>query len=100
MYEPAQSEYADHIMLTGCTAYGTTIEQAQDEEHEYDTIPLSPVLPPPPAQGKSSTVTPQTSDNSDYEDVILADTGDAPTQTSGARIVSASGNIPQGRADD
>ena len=97
--ELAQSEYDNQIVFTGCAAYGTVLKPAQDEEYKYETIPLSPIPPPRPGQVRSSTVIPQTSD--DYE-VITFGPGfvdNAPTQTSGAGIVSVSGST-QGRDDD
>ena len=100
--ELAQSEYDNRIVFTGCAAYGTALKPAQDEEHEYETIPLSSIPPPPPwpGRGRSSTMTTQTMD--DYEDMTVEPgfVDDAPTQTTGAGIVSVSGSIPQGMDDD
>ena len=48
--EVAQSRNSRQIAFTGSSAYGSNLEQAQDDNHDYEVLPLQQLPLPIPAQ--------------------------------------------------
>ena len=59
--ELAESNDPKQIAFRSCSAYGIVLQPVEEENHEYETIPLRPLPHLPPARGSGPTTSPQTS---------------------------------------
>ena len=59
--ELAESNDPKQIAFRSCSAYGIVLQPVEEENYEYETIPLRPLPRLRPARGSGPTSSPQTS---------------------------------------
>ena len=100
--EIAESQGEKQISIRGCSAYGVILQSVQDENHDYETIPLRPLPGPPHLQAQDNSPTSSLQDVFQYETIQVGSTLQSRTTFSGAqsRIDTSSLSIPQELDDD